>query len=121
MQPGTLRVLAQEAHTQTLADEAALRQKEDDRINRQIAAELAKLFNTEVATVLTSQRYQNMPIVETDDLRFTYASSGDMGQQLVLLDVCPNCGKECASEPVNHLPQLGAIMAKFEPDSDHQC
>ncbi len=121
MQAGTLRVIAQEAYQQTQADEAVLREKENERTRKQIETALSKLFNAPVVAQLTNQSHHNFPIVEADDLRFTFTATGDMGKQLVLLDVCPDCGKECASEPINHLPQLGALMAQFEPDSDHNC
>lgn len=121
MQLGSLRVLAQEAHAQTLADEAALRRKEDESTRQQIEAALSNLFNTPVTASLAHQRYHNFPIIEADHLRFTLVTGGDMGKQLVFLDVCPTCGKECASEPINHLAQLGAVMANFEPDNNHSC
>ena len=114
-------MIAQEAYQQTQADEAALREKENERTQQQLEAALTKLFNAPVTAQLTNQSHHNSPIIEADDLRFTFTADGDIGKQLVLLDVCATCGKEVASEPINHLAQLGALMAQFEPDSDHDC
>ena len=121
MEATTLRELASQAYQQSLLDEAALQEKEKAAILRQIEAALSNLFGQRVTATRTNAYYQNTPVIKIDDLHFTLTGQGDMGKQLVFLGTCPSCQQECASEPINHLAQLGQLMSEFDPDSDHRC
>lgn len=118
---GALRLLAHDAHQEAKAQAVALAALERQKQEQQIAKKLKALFNQPVEIASTTQTYESAPIVAADDLRFTLASQGEIGADLVLLDICSECGQETASDPLYTLATLGELLHEFTSATNHDC
>lgn len=118
---GNLRMLAHDAHLEATAAAAELAAHERTNKIQLIGRKLSNLFAQPVTVTPTTQDYRSSPIVTADDLRFTLVTEGDLGTDLVLLDVCDGCGHETHSDFISTLPHLGELLAHFTPATDHEC